>query len=80
MSADIIPFVPRPRSVCRPPDETSIPVHLPAQPDDLVMDHADTAPCEYWPIRAEGDEESAFRNVGYFVLDSVKSRWAPSGQ
>ncbi len=49
MSADIIPFVPRPRSGCRRPDEMPIPFHSPVQPDDLVMDHADTAPCEYWP-------------------------------
>ena len=57
MSADIIPFVPRSRS--RRPDKPPTPFHSLVQPDDLVMDHADTAPCEYWPIRAEGDEESA---------------------
>ena len=57
MSADIIPFVPRPRS--RKPDETPILFRSHPQADDLVMDHADTAPCEYWPIRAEGKEETA---------------------
>jgi hypothetical protein len=43
MSADIIPFAPRrdrKRSVIRFST-------LATPPDDLVMDHADTAPCEY---------------------------------
>jgi hypothetical protein len=47
VSADIIPFVPRPRG--RRPGKAPIPFRSPVQPDDLVMDHADTAPCEYPP-------------------------------
>jgi hypothetical protein len=52
MSADIIPFIPR-RGSKRGLTGFSAPA---AVPDDLVMDHADTAPCEYvWP--EEGDPE-----------------------
>ncbi|MDE1936891.1 hypothetical protein [Bradyrhizobium sp.] len=47
MSAIVISFVPRPRG--RSPDHAPVPFRSPAQPDDLVMDHADTAPCEYSP-------------------------------
>ena len=43
MSADIIPFIPR-QSRKRGTIGVSV---LAAAPDDLVMDHADTAPCEY---------------------------------
>jgi hypothetical protein len=49
MSAEIIAFVPR---LKRKPE----PMHFPPatlrsapRPDDLTMDHADTAPCEYVP-------------------------------
>ena len=47
MSAIIIPFVPRPRG--RLPAELSAPSRSAAHPDDLVMDHEDTAPCKYVP-------------------------------
>jgi hypothetical protein len=53
MSADIIPFIPRRdrKSVLA---DFSAPT---AAPDDLVMDHVDTSPCEYaWPD--EGDPVS----------------------
>jgi hypothetical protein len=43
MSADIIPFIPR-QSRKRGIIGFSFSA---AAPDDLVMDHADTAPCEY---------------------------------
>ncbi len=43
MSADIIPFAPR-RDRTRGVIDFSFPA---PPPDDLVMDHADTAPCEY---------------------------------
>ena len=55
MSAVVIPFVPRPRS--HRADKASIPFRSPARADDLVMDHADTAPCEYLPMRAERDDD-----------------------
>ena len=43
MSAPIIAFIPR-RDRKRGVIDFSIPA---PPPDDLVMDHADTAPCEY---------------------------------
>jgi hypothetical protein len=43
MSADIIPFIPR---QSRKRGTIGFSVSATA-PDDLVMDHADTAPCEY---------------------------------
>jgi hypothetical protein len=48
MSAEIIPFVPRPRrdrDMGPPPSSSWSPLRV----DDLAMDHADTAPCEYAP-------------------------------
>ena len=50
MSADIIPFIPRRN---RRSGRAEFPVPA-SPPHDLVMDHVDTAPCEYvWP--EEGD-------------------------
>lgn len=46
MSAEIIQFVPRPRrdrGMDPPPSSSWSPLRV----DDLAMDHADTAPCEY---------------------------------
>ena len=55
MSAEIIPFVPRRRGGTS--DETPLVVRVWVQPDDLVMDHADTAPCEYAvPCEPDGHE------------------------
>jgi hypothetical protein len=51
VSAEIIPFVPRSRD--RVPDETTPRFRSPARTDDLTMDHADTAPCEYSPWSVE---------------------------
>lgn len=49
MSADVIPFVPRAICVRRPRDTAHL-FRFPARHvDDLTMDHADTAPCEYLP-------------------------------
>jgi hypothetical protein len=42
VSAQIIPFIPR-RGRKRGVSDCSA---APSQPDDLVMDHVDTAPCE----------------------------------
>jgi hypothetical protein len=48
VSAEIIPFIPR-------LNRRNSMVNLPSasrsaiEPDDLTMDHADTAPCEIWP-------------------------------
>ena len=46
MNAEIVQFVPRAR---RSQQETPNPFRSTARADDLVMDHADTAPCEYSP-------------------------------
>jgi hypothetical protein len=48
VSAEIIQFVPRDRRERSFKESASIFRSKPA-PDDLVMDHADTAPCEYAP-------------------------------
>ena len=61
MSADIIPFIPRARRDHGQRD-ISHSFRLPArQADDLAMDHADTAPCEYCqPCDAQrGEDEPA---------------------
>jgi len=46
VSAEIIPFIPRPN---RRSALTEFPIirRSAIQQDDLTMDHADTAPCEY---------------------------------
>jgi hypothetical protein len=53
MSADIIRFIPRPNTAREPTDFPTIAFRSAVKPDDLVMDHADTAPCEHAP--AEND-------------------------
>jgi hypothetical protein len=58
MTAEIIQFVPRTRRDHRSLDISHL-FRSRHRADDLVMDHADTAPCEYWPTRAHGDDESA---------------------
>jgi hypothetical protein len=47
VSAIIIPFAPRERG--RAPNETPVLFRSAVRADDLVMDHADTAPREYLP-------------------------------
>ncbi len=60
MSAKIIQFVPRARDDHRS-YESSQSFRSPPRADDLAMDHADTAPCEYAPPRrqCEGEDEPA---------------------
>jgi hypothetical protein len=48
MSAKIVQFVPRARRD-RGDSERAIAFRSRPRPDDLAMDHADTAPCEYAP-------------------------------
>jgi hypothetical protein len=47
VSAEIIPFVPLARNDRGQRRGTLHLFRSPARADDLVMDHADTAPCEY---------------------------------
>jgi len=57
VSAEIIPFTPRPRRKNELVDFRTT-SRSAMRPDDLTMDHADTAPCEYlWPC-GERYEES----------------------
>ena len=57
MSADIIPFIPR-RNRKSGFADCSAPA---SPPDDLVMDHVDTAPCEYaWP---DEDDPAPTENI-----------------
>ena len=54
MSAEIIQFIPRPNRDRGPTDVPSIAFRSAARPDDLTMDHVDTAPCEIlWPASDE---------------------------
>jgi hypothetical protein len=49
VSAEIIPFTPRPNRRNQLADFPGA-TRSAVRPDDLTMDHADTAPCEYlWP-------------------------------
>jgi hypothetical protein len=56
VSAEIIPFVPRARRD-RQSDESRL--FRSAQRDDLVMDHADTAPCEILPTWTPSEGEAS---------------------
>jgi hypothetical protein len=49
MSAEIIQFIPRPKPPREPTDFPTIVFRPVAVPNDLAMDHVDTAPCEYVP-------------------------------
>jgi hypothetical protein len=60
MSAEIIRFIPGPRR-CRQPTDFPTIAFRSRIPDDLVMDHADTAPSEYSPCHGE---EPLVRNDG----------------
>jgi hypothetical protein len=53
MSADIIRFIPRPDTARERTDFPTIAFRSAVKPDELVMDHVDTAPCEHAP--AEND-------------------------
>jgi hypothetical protein len=58
MTAEIIQFVPRMRRDDRPLDISHL-FRPRSRENDLVMDHADTAPSEYWPPGEHGDDELA---------------------
>jgi hypothetical protein len=47
MSAEIIQFIPRPKPHREPTDFPTIVFRSAVAPEDLAMDHVDTAPCEY---------------------------------
>jgi hypothetical protein len=49
VSAEIIQFIRGPKRNRGLPDFPTIAFRSAARPDDLVMDHADTAPSEYAP-------------------------------
>jgi hypothetical protein len=53
MSADIIRFIPRPKRGREPTDFPKIAFRSVVKPDDLVMDHADTSPCEFAPAESD---------------------------
>lgn len=58
MSAEIIQFVPRPRRD-RGIDCELTTFYSPWRRDDLAMDHADTAPCEYAPpLETASDDDT----------------------
>jgi hypothetical protein len=47
VSAEVIPFVPRLNRRRKPVHFPPASLHPTPRPDDLTMDHVDTAPCEY---------------------------------
>jgi hypothetical protein len=47
VTAEIIQFIPRPKHDREQTDFPTIAFRSARPPGDLVMDHADTAPCEY---------------------------------
>jgi hypothetical protein len=49
MSAEIVAFVPRLKRKREPMHAPPAAFRSAPRPDDLTMDHADTAPCEYVP-------------------------------
>lgn len=49
VSAEIIRLIRGPKRAREPSDFPTIAFRSAARPDDLAMDHADTAPCEYVP-------------------------------
>jgi len=55
VSAEIIPFVPRPRRD-RQSDERGL-FRSSGRVDDLVMDHADSAPCEILPAHETCEDD-----------------------
>jgi hypothetical protein len=58
VSAEIIQFIPRPTHDREHTDFPTITFRSTRPTDDLVMDHADTAPCEYVaPFDCNGQED-----------------------
>jgi hypothetical protein len=54
MSVAIIRLIPRPNRNRKAEDFSTFESRSAALPDDLTMDHVDTAPCEYvWPNSSE---------------------------
>jgi hypothetical protein len=47
MTAEIIQFILRPLRNREPSDSRAIPFRSALRTDDVTIDHADTAPCEY---------------------------------
>jgi hypothetical protein len=61
MSAEIIPFVPRSRPEREVSDFSPIIFRSAPRPDDLTMDHADPALCEYrWPAAKKNEPPDRF--------------------
>jgi hypothetical protein len=52
VSAEIIRFIRGPKRAREHSDFPTIAFRSAARPDDLAMDHVDTAPCEYLPPNA----------------------------
>jgi hypothetical protein len=54
MSAKIIQFAPRPHRERKEMEFSTIAYRSAPRPDDLMMDHVGTSPCEYvWPASGE---------------------------
>jgi hypothetical protein len=55
MTAEIIQFIPRPLRNRGPSGSPAIPFRSALRTNELAIDHADTAPCEYVPPCEDGD-------------------------
>ncbi len=53
MSADIIRFIPRPNRSREPTDFPAIAFRSVVEPDNLIMEQTDTAPCEHTPPESD---------------------------
>jgi hypothetical protein len=61
VSAEIIRFMPRPNRNGEPTDFPTIAFRSSAPPDDLGMDHVDTAPCECFIDHCEEQSDEAIQ-------------------
>jgi hypothetical protein len=73
MSAEIVRLIPRrKRHHDRQPSVVRVMAHPSVEkPDDLIMDHFDTSPCEYVPCPCEHESDQAIR----FCLSSRCAVW-----
>jgi hypothetical protein len=68
VSADIIRFIPRPKSHREPTDFPTIAFRSTVRSDELARDHDDTAPCEYAPCPSQEDSDETSQHPPEIVI------------